>query len=179
MVHNCKCIPRVVALDVESVLADTHKGWITHYNKQFTLADITDWDFNSLNEKWNETLETFLYETDKLWEKDPHIHIPPVVQDLKIATSHLKPFDIVTSRKTLGGIIRWINFHQIEYRAIVYIPDGKAELNYPIYIDDNPNLASDLKQNQFLWLIDQPYNQDISDSSQIKRVSSISEVILD
>ena len=178
MSKDCKCFQRVVALDVEGVLANIHVSWISHYKKEFTASDIADWNFRNLS-KWNESLESFLDETDKLWENNPQQNIPPVVQDLRSVTARLKPFDIVTSRKTLGGIKAWLDYHQIEYRAIVYIPDGKAVLNYQIYIDDNPNLASDLKDNQFLWLINQPYNQGVPNSTQVKRVQSITEIVLD
>lgn len=168
---------RVVALDVESVIADTHKGWITRYNKAFTKDDITDWNFESLK-TWNENLESFLVESDSLWNNNPEKHIPPMIPDLKEATSHFKPFDIVTSRRALSGVKKWVDFHQLEYRAIVYISDkrSKADLKYEVFIDDNPALASQLSNNQFLWLISQPYNQDIQDSKQVCRVDSILNV---
>ena len=166
----------VIALDVESVLADIHSAWITHYNKPFTDQEITDWDFQSLK-KYNETLETFLEETDILWEDKPYTRIPPLINDLKQSTSHLKTFDIVTARRTLSGIKEWLDFHEIEYRAIVYIPEDKYELNYKVFVDDNPNLALSLKQDQFLWLVSRPYNRFINDSSQVRRVSSILEVV--
>ena len=175
MEHYCKCTQKIIALDVESVLADIHSAWITQYQKEFTIDNITDWNFESL-EKWNESLKTFLDETDNLWVNDSK-KIPPMVPNLKEATKHLKPFDIVTSRRTLGGIIEWVEFHQIEYRAIVYVPDNKADLDYCMYVDDNPNLAAKLKDNQFLWLISQPYNLEVQDSSQIRRITSILETI--
>ncbi len=175
MEHSCKCTQQIVALDVESVLADIHTAWITHYNKEFTINDITDWDFKSLK-TWNESLESFLDETDHLWENNPK-KIAPIVPNLKEATEHLKPFDIVTSRRTLGGIINWVEYHKLEYRAIVYVPDNKANLDYCMYIDDNPNLALSIKDNQFLWLISQPYNQEIEESVQIKRIDSILEAV--
>ncbi|PWI48156.1 hypothetical protein CEE45_08300 [Candidatus Heimdallarchaeota archaeon B3_Heim] len=175
MEHSCKCTQKIVALDVESVLADIHSAWITQYKKKFTIKDITDWDFISLK-RWNETLKTFLEETDNLWEKFPE-KIPPTVPNLKEVTRHLKPFDIVTSRRTLGGIIKWVEYHQLEYRAIVYVPDNKADLDYCMYIDDNPKLATKLKDNQFLWLISQPYNLQVHESSQIQRVNSIIETV--
>jgi hypothetical protein len=59
----------------------------------------------------------------------------------------------------------------------VYVPENKADLDYYMYIDDNPNLALTLKDNQFLWLISQPYNQEIEESSQIKRINSIVEAV--
>jgi len=177
MNHNCNCLERVVALDVESVIADIHKAWITEYKKSFTIEDITDWDFKCLN-AWNENLESFLVETDSLWNNSPEIHIPPMIPNLKETTDNLKPFDIVTSRRVLSGIKKWADFHQLEYRAIVYISDrrSKADLKYEIFVDDNPGLASKLKKDQFLWLISQPYNQNIQESSQIRRVDSILEV---
>ncbi|MHA1976229.1 MAG: 5' nucleotidase, NT5C type [Candidatus Hodarchaeales archaeon] len=173
MEHNCKCTQKIIALDVESVLADIHSAWITQYKKTFTKDDITDWDFKSLR-KWKEDLKTFLDETDNLWVNNSK-KIPPTVPNLKEATRHLKPFDIVTSRRSLGGIIKWVEYHQLEYRAIVYVPDDKADLDYCMYVDDNPNLAKKLKDNQFLWLISQPYNLQVKESSQIRRVNSILE----
>ena len=173
MEHSCKCTQKIVALDVESVLADIHSAWITQYKKKFTIKDITDWDFLCLK-RWNDSLGTFLDETDNLWINNSK-KIPPTVPNLKEATRHLKPFDIVTSRRTLGGIIEWVEYHQLEYRAIVYVPDNKVDLNYCMYVDDNPNLATKLKDNQFLWLISQPYNQHIQESSKIQRINSILE----
>jgi len=177
MNHSCNCLERVVALDVESVLADTHKAWITQYNKSFTINDITDWDFKSLK-AWNENLESFLEETDSLWNNSPEKHIPPMVPNLKEVTDRLKPFDIVTSRRTLSGIKKWVDFYELEYRAIVYISEkqSKADLKYEVFIDDNPALASKLKKDQFLWLISQPYNQNIQESRQVCRIDSILEV---
>ena len=177
MDHNRNCLKKVVALDVESVIADTHKAWITKYNKSFTTDDITDWDFKSLND-WNENLESFLDETDTLWNNNPEKNIPAMVPNLKEVTTHLKPFDIVTSRGTLSGIKKWVDYHQLEYRAIVFISDkqSKAELKYDIYIDDNPSLASKLSKSQFLWLVSQPYNQDVQESKQVRRITSILEI---
>ncbi len=175
MEHGCKCTQQIVALDVESVLADIHTAWIDHYNKKFTIKDITDWDFLSL-QKWDETLTSFLEETDDLWVNHPK-KIPPTIPNLREATKHIRPFDIVTSRRTLGGIIEWVEHHKLDYRAIVYVPDDKADLDYCMYIDDNPNLAKKLKDNQFLWLISQPYNQEIQETSQVRRITSILEAV--
>ena len=177
MNQNCNCLERVVALDVESVIANTHEAWITQYNKGFAVDNITDWNFESLKD-WNENLHSFLEESDSLWRNDPEKHIPPMVPDLKEATTHLKPFDIVTSRRTLSGIKKWVDYHQLEYRAIVYISDkrSKADLKYDVFIDDNPCLASKLKKDQFLWLISHPYNQNVQESEQVCRVDSILEV---
>ena len=101
-----------------------------------------------------------------------------MVPNLKEVTTHLKPFDIVTSRGTLSGIKKWVDYHQLEYRAIVFIPDkhSKADLKYDVFIDDNPYLASKLSKNQFLWLISQPYNKDVRETKQIRRITSILEV---
>lgn len=177
MDHNCKCLESVVALDVESVLADIHTAWISQFNKSFTIDDITDWEFESLK-AWNENLESFLKETDSLWNNSPEKHIPPMVPNLKEITDQLKPFDIVTSRRALSGIKKWVDYHQLEYRAIVYISEKqtKADLHYEVFIDDNPNLASKLKKNQFLWLISQPYNQNVKESKQVRRVNTILEI---
>ena len=177
MKNNSTPLEHVIALDVESVIADIHNAWINYYNKEFTVDDIRDWEFISLK-KWNENLKSFLDETDSLWNNHPEKHIHPMVSNLKEITDHLKPFDIVTSRRTLSGIKRWVDFHQLEYRAIVYISDkqSKARLNYNIFIDDNPSLASKLNEKQFLWLISQPYNQDVKESHRIKRINSIAEV---
>ena len=178
MDHNCNCLERVVALDVESVIADIHEAWIKEYKKSFTLEDIKDWDFKSLK-AWNENLESFLNETDSLWNNSPEKHIPTMVPNLKEVTDNLKPFDIVTSRRALSGVKKWVDFHQLEYRAIVYISDkrSKADLMYNVFIDDNPGLASKLKKDQFLWLISQPYNQNVQESKQVCRVDSINEII--
>jgi 5'(3')-deoxyribonucleotidase len=167
---------KVLALDLESVLADIHTAWITHYNKPFTNSDIQDWDFHTLS-RYNESLETFLKETDALWKNEPYITIPPIVNDPKKSTNHLKPFDIVTSRGTLGGVKEWLDYHEIEYRAIVYIAENKSELNYDVFVDDNPNLALSLREDQFLWLISRPYNQHLEESSHLRRVSSILDVV--
>ena len=177
MENNCNCLEQVIALDVESVIADIHKAWIDQYKKEFSITDILDWDFNAL-EKWNESLASFLDETDSLWNNHPEKHIPPMIPNIKEVTDRLKPFDIVTSRRTLSGIKRWVDFYQLDYRAIVYISDkkSKAKLNYDVFIDDNPGLASKLSENQFLWLISQPYNQDVKESKQVKRISSIVDV---
>ena len=177
MDHKCNCLENVVALDVESVIADTHKAWIAHYKKEFTIDDITDWNFESLK-AWNENLESFLDETNSLWNNNPEKHIPAMVPNLKEVTTHLKPFDIVTSRGTLSGIKKWVDYHQLEYRAIVFISEkqSKADLKYDIFIDDNPDLASKLSKNQFLWLISQPYNQDVQETKQVRRIASIHEV---
>jgi 5'(3')-deoxyribonucleotidase len=177
MNHKCNCLEPVVALDVESVIADIHSAWINRFDKSFTIDDITDWEFKSLK-AWNENLESFLAETDSLWNNSPEIHIPPMISNLKEITDKLKPFDIVTSRRTLSGIKQWVDFHQLEYRAIVYISEKqtKTDLNYEVFIDDNPELAPKLKKNQFLWLISQPYNKNVEETEQVCRVDTIVEI---
>ena len=101
-----------------------------------------------------------------------------MVPNLKEITTHLKPFDIVTSRRTLSGIKKWLDFYGLEPRAIVYISEkqSKADLKYEVFIDDNPALASKLKKDQFLWLISQPYNQNVQESKQVCRIDSIIEI---
>ncbi len=164
----------VIALDLEGVLADILAAWVKEYEKEFRINDVTDWDFTSLR-KWNETLEKFLFETDHLWNNN-YTKIPPLIANIKKATDRLKPFDIVTSRHTLDGIKLWLDLHNIDYRAIVYIPDKKPVLNYKTFIDDNPYIVNTLKDEQFLWLIDHPYNRSVQEKENIKRISSINEV---
>lgn len=160
-----------IALDLEEVLADT----IQEVCRSTDAVEYSD--FNSWDIKPGYTWQVYAGVSDALWRHDP-LAIPPVepfitehVDSLYDETERL---DIVTARLHVDHQIEsWLSHHNIQYDNLISIRKPKYEVNYDLFIDDNPEMDGECR----LLLRDHPHNSHIEDekSKMTDRINSLEE----
>lgn len=187
-----------LAIDVDGVILDSMIVFAEVYNDIFentkgfipkTKQDVKrwdfykDWDFIDKNAIWG------IF--DKVREQELYV---PIID--KLIPKFLKKMrknnvlDIVTGRDEKWndslliklrkhGIIEEIHYDSIHVTG--RDKNNKLELGYDIYVDDNPNMAiklQELNKNrgknywQFLFLFDQPWNQNVRNGLGVIRTYS-------
>jgi hypothetical protein len=113
-----------------------------------------------------------------------------VFDNLRRINSLVGEFDIVTANneKSKKSINDWIVYYNNFNKPMIYDikcigrknPAEKLKLDYDIYIDDNPDLATGVKAypNKFILLANAPWNKDIKNSKNIIRFESWKEIPL-
>lgn len=159
-----------VALDLEEVLADTINEACASTDN-LCSSDFETWDLS------NYTWQVYSGVSDNLWRRDT-LSIDPVepnlsrhVADIRENCEHL---DIVTARLHVDEQVRaWLSHHSIPYDGVVSTDQPKSELDYDVYIDDNPEMHGTCR----LLLRDHPHNRNIDaqSSDQTDRIKSLSE----
>lgn len=181
--------PETCALDMESVLADTHRVYIETLNErhgtEYEYGDATDWNWVQQDER---DFEEFMEIVESVWKDDweniPTCDTPDIltrsVENLAVEVE----LDIVTARQNVEIEMRkWLAAQRILGSISGYcsIPPGntKANLDYDYYIDDKPHLADQVTQNQVVFLYDQPWNQHVEENerSNVYRVHSVNEAV--
>jgi hypothetical protein len=159
-----------VALDLEEVLADTISE-ACRSTEKLDQSDFEEWDLNDY------TWQVYSGVSDALWRHDP-MSIPPVEPDLDLHTSSIHSsvdqLDIVTARLHVDNEIEtWLSWQQIAYDDIVSTSRPKYELDYDVFIDDNPEMFNECR----LLLVDHEHNESVDDetSKSCDRIYSLSE----
>lgn len=169
-----------IALDLDGVLAQT-------YEVAFRLmGEDAAWEYDDI-ESWTWGLDKFgdsrfLSSVWHAWTLRPH-EIEPMESGISKATADLRALadqlDIVTSDPGHFGIKEskreWLDEQEVHYDELRISPMGgtKADLDYDVFIDDNPRMARDVKPSQKLLLRNAPYNQEAS--GDYHRVESLPE----
>jgi len=175
-----------IALDLDGVLINTIGKFVEVWNKirgdNKTLNDVTRFGFY---EDWGMSEATFW----SLFDVTKHETLEAI--DLKAPKYIKKLFkhydiDIVTARKEserglIESCLDHIGIKQgIHYNNIVITPrlgdTPKIDYPYDIYIDDNPNLATDIKaiqqwEDRVLLLWQHPWNWQVESGLGVYRVS--------
>lgn len=174
-------VTRTLAIDLDSVLADTMTIWTAVYNRinktTITKNEITSWDITKiLPITVGEISNIFTYVWTHLWEE-----IPPSEPDLAniVNRIHKKGYriSILTKRErpTVPYVANWLNYHNIFSDDLIFIYDGtpKAAYQFDILLDDAPMNLIDILSPKIGILFNQPWNLDFNWPS---RVSSISQM---
>lgn len=159
-----------IALDVESVLANTNEAVLQSTDKIEREELLGEWDLS--DEMW----QIYSGVSDAVWRHNPD-SIPPEEPMLaryskEIAKHHT--LDVVTARQHVDEhMIWWLDKHGIEYRNFRSPNKPKYMLDYDVYIDDNPEMFGECR----LLLRHQPWNVDCPDekSKRVDRVYSLAE----
>lgn len=160
-----------VALDLEEVLADTISE-ASASTDNLEPTDFHDWDLDDY------TWQVYSGVSDALWRHDP-LSIPPVEPGLAEYThdiSETATLDIVTARLHVDDSVRsWLDHHDIAHDSIVSTDTPKYELDYDVYIDDNPDMFEECR----LLLRHHPHNAhlDADSSKTCDRIHSLSEAV--
>lgn len=160
-----------VALDLEEVLADTISECCRSTDK-LAHSDFDTWDI-----KPGYTWQVYAGVSDALWRHDP-LSIPPVEAGLDDYTASIHDsvdtLDIVTARLHVDvQIVEWLEENDISYDKVISTSTPKHELDYDVYVDDNPDMFGECR----LLLRDHPHNHHIDcDDSMTDRIYSLGQV---
>ena len=137
---------KILAIDFDSVLADTMIPWLEEYNKRnstsVTKNDITQWDISkALQISMNEISRIFEYLWKYRWQD-----IPPTEPNLSITTREIHKrgyrISVLTKRyrSSVVYVAEWLDIHDIYCDELIFIFDGTSKVKYPfnILIDDAP-----------------------------------------
>lgn len=160
-----------VALDLEEVLADTIDEACNSTDK-LQHEDFHEWDIRP-----GYTWQVYAGVSDALWRHDP-LAIPPVEHGLDDYTANIQrradELDIVTARLHVDEqIARWLDEHDIAYDRLISTERPKQELEYDVYIDDNPDMFGECR----LLSRDHPHNAhlDCDESKSTDRIFSLGQ----
>lgn len=163
-----------IALDVESVLADSNEAALQSTDKLDRQKLIGEWDLDDY------TWQVYMGVTDAVWRHNPQV-VPPEEPNLDRYVQQIidqgHDVDILTARMNVDeSIVWWLNEHGIEYDNFISTDTSKYEYSeYDIFIDDNPDMAGECR----LLLRDQPWNQDVNAGNMktCDRICSLAEVL--
>lgn len=140
-----------IAIDVESVLANTNEAVFQSTDKIDRKELIGDWELS--DNLW----QIYSGVSDAVWRHNPD-SIPPEEPMLDQYTEQIaegNTVDVVTARPHVDKqMVWWLDSHNIEYRNFYSVQYPKHELNYDLFIDDNPEMV----ENCQLLLRNQPWN---------------------
>lgn len=173
---------RTIAIDLDSVLADTMVIWVEEFNKRNNSSinkdNIISWDISkTLDISITEVSDIFTCIWDKRWKDIPSTE--PSIGNA-VSNLHSKGFriSILTKRyrSSVGNVIKWLDFHEIHCDDLLFVYDDAPKTNYPfdILVDDAPINFSQLVHPRIGILFNQPWNKNFTWPI---RIDSLSEVI--
>ena len=163
-----------IALDVESVLADTHPYFIEVYNERFDTeyspCDIDNWDWVREEVEWEDfdriTQEGWMNRADEIQVREENIS--EAVSQLESLTDSTT-VDIVTARTGVEEEMKtWLQQNEItNYTEFIATEEKKTELGYNVYIDDNPNMPERINETQLQVLIRGTHNRTVTEQNNV------------
>jgi len=174
-------VNKTLAIDLDSVLADTMKIWTLVYsnihNTTILKDDIKTWDIGKiLPISAREISEIFIDVWTHRW-KD----IPPTEPDLAyiVRQFHRKGYriSILTKRErqTVPYVANWLDHYDIFSDDLIFIYDTtpKAMYQFDILVDDAPINLIDVVSPKIGILFNQPWNLDFDWPIRVNSISSI------
>ncbi len=153
-------------------------------NSNHTYKEINRWSYWDDIGKGKDFWDAYNY-----LDENGRLHIKPYDKHVFWALANIKRmfggFDIVTANNEEAArhIKDWMFWYgKISRPNIICIgrktAAEKLELDYQIYIDDNPGLAEEAKNypNKYILLANAPWNKHIKDSFNVKRFESWKEI---
>lgn len=170
-----------IALDLESVLAAIYPAFIKEYQARtgFQIEfDHTEWDHSDAPFSRG----TFFKITASNW-KHRWDTIEPTEPDIGGRVGALydraDTLDIVTSRVGADEyLLKWLDSYDIPYDEFVVADDVQSKTdytNYNVFIDDRPDMCEGLGDDQYLFVYDQPYNQNVRERLNVTRIHDLVE----
>jgi len=172
------------AVDLDGVLANTMAPVCKIINRRhsahFDVSSFVRWQAWEIAQI---TKDEFFRTLDEAWFDWKTI--PPTEEHMVEKVSRLLEFgkvDIVTGRslETVAAANSWLEEQGIRFNTFVRTEDvkGKAKLNYDVFIDDSPELMSQLSlgSSRHGILYTQPWNRESPIMPRISRVNSWNEI---
>lgn len=158
---------KTLAIDVDSVLADTMVVWTDEYNirmgTQISKSEITSWDISRILPISPIHISRLF---NHIW-KHRWLEIPPTEIGLGEITKkiHRKGYriSILTKREraTISYVAKWLDRYDVFSDELVFVYDDIPKSDYPfdIIVDDAPSNLMDLVFPKVGILFDQPWNR--------------------
>lgn len=176
---------RKLAIDLDSVLADTMVVWAEEFNKRtnssITKDNIVSWDISeTLEISIDEVSDIFTYIWNKRWQDIPSTE--PSIGNI-VSKLHSKGFriSILTKRyrSSVSNVIKWLDLHKIHCDDLLFVYDDTPKTDYPfdILVDDAPINFNELLYPRMGILFNQPWNKNFSWPIRINALSEIMDII--
>lgn len=162
-----------IALDVESVLADTNEAALQSTDKLDRQELLGEWDLST--HQW----QVYMGVTDAVWRHNPQMIPPeePAIAEYVDALREDNEVHILTARMHVDEqIVWWLEEHGISYDSYTSTDVPKYEYEeYDVFIDDNPDMFGECR----LLLRHQPWNAHLDDanSKSCDRIYSLAEAV--
>jgi hypothetical protein len=163
-----------IALDVESVLADSNEAALQSTDKLDRETLLGNWEFDS------RTWQVYIGVTDAVWRHNPGMIPPeePRIDEYVRQMAEGNELHIVTGRMHVDPqVVWWLDEHGIEYEQFISTEKDKYTFDeYDVFIDDNPKMVGECRR---LLLRHQPWNADIdtSEYKTVDRIHSLAEAV--
>ena len=178
-----------IAVDINGVLIDNMENFVDLYNKlhktQYEKKDVTNWEFYRDWGLQDEDFFELFYKTYDNMNSIKFIDKNAVKIMKKLNKIHDVYLLSALDRLYESLLIEKLNYHNIKkdihYKEVIIVPDRpwdlKAQHEFDVYIDDNPNLIEPIKGlNRYLLLYDQPWNHKENSNGKIIRVYNWKEI---
>ena len=176
---------RKLAIDLDSVLADTMVVWAEEFNKRnnssITKDNIVSWDISeTLEISIDEVSDIFTYIWNKRWQDIPSTE--PFIGNI-VSKLHSKGFriSILTKRyrSSVSNVIKWLDLHKIHCDDLLFVYDDTPKTYYPfdILVDDAPINFNELLYPRMGILFNQPWNKNFSWPLRINALSEVMDII--
>ena len=156
-----------IAIDLDGVTWDVHKHLLQIYNEKyrtnFTLQDITYWDFLPEDRFW----ECYKEMVKKIMDFEPidwaigrHINFLYNFFDVSFLTHGIYTVDNIEKK-----LRTWNIFKHLSYDSIILedYKTPKVIYEFEYFIDDNPKMVMKIRvyPEKTLLLFTQPWNKDV------------------
>lgn len=180
-----------IAVDVDGVLIDCIPHLIDAINKKYSTnykrEEVTSWGvfYNEWGIKEKDFWKLFKQTSENIMDypiiDDISSHIIFLLNlynDVDIVTAELADTELVIKKLESMGIKGGLTYHKL-----IHIKDPKkhkTDLDYDIFIDDNPNMVNNIKDDQVLLLFTQIWNKYIKTTkySNVMRVNGWYDLLI-
>src|SRR5689334_6110002 len=177
---------KTLAIDFDSVLADTMVVWTAVYNRlnhtNITKNQITFWDIGKILPMLPDEISMMF---SNVWRYHWR-NIPPTEQKLGETTKRIHRrgyrISIITRRErsTVAYVAKWLDYHDIYCDDLIFIYDNtpKAEYPFDILVDDAPINIIDIVSPKVGILFNQPWNMDFNWPIRVNSLKEAEEKII-
>jgi uncharacterized HAD superfamily protein len=167
-----------IAIDLDGVLANSHKLILRLLGKPADINLITSWEY--LSEFGNKFWEAY----ESAWRNFEDIE--PTDDTLAYTFRALKAqeitCDVVTSRfANLRDVTeKWLRRNGVTYRNLIILPHtqtDKSITGHKLYVDDNPRFAEQHPDKVILY--DRPWNRAVDNVRRIYKLKDVIEILID
>jgi uncharacterized protein len=176
---------KTLAIDLDSVLADTMLLWADEYNKRRNTTigknDIISWELPEVfNMAVEEISEIFTHIWDRRWKE-----IPPTEPDIAKTTNLLHKrgyrISILTKRfrPSVVNVAKWLDLYNVYCDDLLFVYDDRPKGEYPfdILVDDAPVNLMNIRRPRKGILYNQPWNKDFVWPNRISNLGQLNELI--